>query len=216
MKVSLSLRPRLARVASKSWEAEPVSTGRVRRSSAGWADAVTQPAICAAALVIAILLVAAGLVFRVSAARRQAEGGLVTLPTQEVAAGPKLEVLAEIESQAKAAQARLIHGREEFVRLLTEVEDEAQKRGWRMDLSLSPGIPAPSGLDRLTLHRAVAQMTPLTSEAARQYSTILEWLDGISRHRSHLDLGGLSMEGDTNGLSRIRVELQSLGSKSNG
>jgi hypothetical protein len=135
-----------------------------------------------------------------------AEGTARTATQNATAISP-----AELQSKLDERLRRLVQSRDEFNTLLAEIEAEARRRGWSLEIDLEHPQPAPFGLRDLTLQNAAAELRPLASRSSTDFGQLMDWLDRVSALPRHAEIAGLRLLGDSTGMTRIRVELHVLG-----
>lgn len=187
-------------------------TPRTRHRRPPWLEVVTSLRVVVAVGVVSVLLLSiSGVVGskflgpRAHGAEEDATAALVGGPAIPEA---DLEVLRQ---QAERARARLLAGRQELRTVLERIENEARRRGWRVELSLSPPVNRPHGLDQVTAYPVALHLTPSGDDAPPGFRSLIDWLDGIPRSPRHAAVTGLSLRANGKGRTALRVDLQVFG-----
>lgn len=190
----------------------PRETPEVSRPSVPWIQRVTRPVPMAVLALLTLALFGWSLQTRSHWNHPLFTSGPTAPPPSASGEEPlDVEQLDRIQKQAVTARARLLQGRDEFHRVLNALEESTRQRGWRTRLSMLPASPAPLGLSELVAYPVSAQVELGDSQRTNGYSSVVDWIAGISRLPNSAEVVGLSLRGDRTGLSSARVEIQFLG-----
>jgi hypothetical protein len=175
-------------------------------------EVVTSIRVVLAVCVVSLLLLGISAVVGSKFLRHRAQGA-EKHAMEALAGGPAIPEtdLEVLRQEAERARARLLPGRQELRMVLERIENEARRRGWQVELSLSPPVSRPHGLERVTAYPVSMHLTPAVEAKPPGFGSLIEWLDAIPRSPRHAAVTGLSMRGSGKGPSSLRVDLQVFG-----
>lgn len=208
--------PRKVPAASAEGSQSSQKRSQSRRGPAGWIETATHPRACWAVVGVSIALL--GFSARVGsdlAGHPRPSPRSAEVRPPNTGSDPEPSALDALRLDANHARSRLIGSRRELNSLLERIEGDAERRGWHVQLTLSPPIPSPGGVAELVTYPAVLQLSPSIPGKPPGFGALVEWLEGISALPRRAEVTGLTLSGHGPRRGSARVELQVLGKKAN-
>jgi|JI9StandDraft_2_1071091.scaffolds.fasta_scaffold85426_2 hypothetical protein len=190
------------------------SAGRRRRSP--WLERLTSWRIGTTVVGISLVLwVISGVMASKFLGPRPRTVGDATMAA--LRGGPAIPsaTLEALRQDAERARSRLIATRQELKSVLERMEGDARRRGWQVELSLSPPVHGPDGVEELIAYPVVIQLSPSRPDTHPGFGSLIEWLEGVSADSRSTKVTGVALRADGKRLGVVRVEIQVFGGKVN-
>lgn len=128
-------------------------------------------------------------------------------PIEPIEKPVSAEQLAQLRVRAGQASASLSHLSGEIASLLFDLDARARKLGWRVEVSVKPIVPAPSGFKELTLHPVFVQLDDAADLPEPPYQRLLTWLRHVSTLSKRAEVVACRLRSAGAGLVSAEVEL---------
>jgi hypothetical protein len=128
-------------------------------------------------------------------------------PIEPIEKPVSVEQLAQLRTRASQATAAVSHLRGEIASLLFDLDARARKLGWRVEISMKPIVPAPSGFKELTLHPVFIQLDDEADHSEPPYQRLLAWLRHVSTLSKRAEVVACRLRSAGAGLVSAQVEL---------
>ena len=170
---------------------------------------LTQWAVALPVLLISTALLGWSLCVRLPEGDRVLTVNARALPSVEPAAKPmSADELGALRQRVENASTGLMQKREEMAALLSHLEEQARKFGWRVEIVPKPAVRQPGGLEELSLQSVVVQLEDEGEQPAPAYNRLLAWLREVSSSEKRVEVVSLQLRSVGAGLGKVVAELR--------
>lgn len=219
MKPALSLRvaetpPSITPTSPRATAAQPATPSRAnQRSRQSLLRKLTRTQVAAPILGAALLLIAWTAFVRLPALRK-----LMTRPPGANPASPRSNTAqpidpareAEVAAAVETRRARLVKSRSDYTAALNQIETEAGRLGFRIELTPRPAIQAYAGFKELKALPVAAQLERLPEATGAAYAALLQWIHSVESLPASAEVTRLVMDSNPAGAVTWQVDLQFL------
>lgn len=189
----------------------PLPARTRRGSGSNWLEKATQPVVCATVVGLSLALLIYSAVVGSSMLQRPSPAAWEASSAALVGgAAIQEEALQALREDVEVATTRLIGDRQELKAVFERLENEARKRGWNADITVSPAVISPDPRSDLRMHPAIVQLSPVNPSYPPGYASLVEWLKGVTSAPKHTEVTGLHLNRIGTRPWTVRVEVQVL------